>query len=106
MNEQLGVKVLLDGRFVGLVQSDLRFAAIGISPGSFGFANITDAVCTTPLPNCTTSTLLSGADPAGYLWADSTRLSPAGQSQLASLAVDRARRNPFTAEPRNPIERL
>jgi lysophospholipase L1-like esterase len=95
MNEQLGVSVLLDGRFVGIVQADLRFAAIGISPGSFGFINITEGVCTVPLPNCTTSTVPSGVDPGGYLWADDTRLSPAGQTQLAALAADRARRNPF-----------
>jgi len=95
MNNQLGVKVLLDGRFVGLAQVDLRFAAIGRSPVSFGFANITEGVCTTPLPDCTTATVPTGADPNIYLWADATRLSPAGQSQLAVLAVDRAQRNPF-----------
>jgi outer membrane lipase/esterase len=95
MNEQLGVRVLLDGRFVGIAQSDLRFAAIGIAPGAFGFTNVSDAACTTPLPNCTTSTVLPGVDPAGYLWADATRLSPAGHAQLASLAADRAQRNPF-----------
>jgi phospholipase/lecithinase/hemolysin len=94
-SEQLGVKVVLDGRFVGLVQAQLRFRSIGISPGSFGLVNITDAVCTVALPNCTTATLLTGADPAQYLWADDTRLSPGGHTQLATLAIDRARRNPF-----------
>jgi phospholipase/lecithinase/hemolysin len=94
-SEQLGVKVILDGRYVGLVQAQLRFRSIGVSPGSFGLANITDAACTLALPNCTTATLLSGADPTSFLWADDTRLSPGGQSQLATLAVDRARRNPF-----------
>jgi hypothetical protein len=94
-SEQLGVKVILDGRFVGLVQAQLRFQAIGVSPGSFSLSNITDPVCTVALPNCTTATLLSGADPAQYLWADNTRLSTGGQTQLATLAIDRARRNPF-----------
>jgi hypothetical protein len=94
-SEQLGVKVILDGRFVGLVQAQLRFRSIGVSPGSFGLANITDSVCTVALPNCTTATLLTGADPAQYLWADDTRLSTGGHTQLATLAVDRARRNPF-----------
>jgi outer membrane lipase/esterase len=95
MNNQLGVKVLLDGRFVGLAQVDLRFAAIGRAPLAFGFANITEGVCTTPLPDCTTATVATGNDPNVYLWADATRLSPAGHSQLATLAVDRAQRNPF-----------
>ncbi len=94
-NEQLGVKVLLDGRFIGLVQADLRFQAIGRSPGSFGLNDITTPVCTVALPDCTTATLLPNADPALYLWADTKRLAPGGQSQLGQLAVDRARRNPF-----------
>jgi outer membrane lipase/esterase len=94
-NEQLGVSVLLDGRFVGLMQAQLRFQAIGRFPPSFGLSNVTTAVCTVPLPDCTTSTLLPEAQPAAYLWADETRLAPGGQAQLASLAVDRAQRNPF-----------
>ena len=47
------------------------------------------------LPNCTTNTLVAGATAGQYLWADDTRLSSAGHAQLASLAIDRARRNPF-----------
>ncbi|MDP2005735.1 MAG: SGNH/GDSL hydrolase family protein [Rubrivivax sp.] len=94
-NEQLGVSVLLDGRFVGLMQAQLRFQAIGRFPPSFGLADITTAVCTTPLPDCTTATLLPEAVPTTYLWADDTHLAPGGQAQLASLAVDRAQRNPF-----------
>lgn len=94
-NEQLGVSVLLDGRFVGLMQAQLRFQAIERFPPSFGLANVTTAVCTTPLPDCTTATLLPEAVATSYLWADETRLAPGGQAQLASLAVDRAQRNPF-----------
>ncbi len=94
-NEQLGVSVLLDGRFVGLVQAQLRFQAVERAPGAFGLGNISDALCTVPLPDCTTATLVENGTPGAYLWADELRLSPNGQSQLASLAVDRARRNPF-----------
>ncbi len=94
-NEQLGVSVLLDGRFVGLMQAQLRFQAIGRFPPSFGLADIRTPVCTVPLPDCTTSTLLPEAIATSYLWADDTRLAPGGQAQLASLAVDRAQRNPF-----------
>ena len=77
------------------VVGDLRFQAIERSPGSFGLANITEAVCVTALPNCTTATLLPGAAVANYLWSDDRRLAPGGHAQLASLAIDRARRNPF-----------
>ncbi len=94
-NEQLGVSVLLDGRFVGLMQAQLRFQAIGRFPPSFGLSNIITPVCTVPLPNCTTATLVPEAQPASYLWADELRLAPGGQAQLASLAIDRAQRNPF-----------
>ncbi len=94
-NEQLGVNVVLDGRFVGLVQADLQFQAIDRFPAGFGIANVSVGVCTVALPQCTTNTLVTGADPSTYLWADDTRLGTPGHSQLAQLAVDRARRNPF-----------
>ncbi|MEO5732440.1 MAG: esterase [Rubrivivax sp.] len=94
-NEQLGVNVVLDGRFVGLVQAQLRFQAIQRSPVSFGFVNITQGVCLVALLNCTDRTVLAGVTPQQALWADDTRLAPGGQSQLANLATDRARRNPF-----------
>ena len=94
-SDQLGVKIILDGRYVGLVQAELRFKTIGVSPASFGLTNITDAVCAVAVPNCTTSTLIAGGSSTSYLWADATHLSTGGQTQLASLAVDRARRNPF-----------
>ena len=94
-NEQLGVNVVLDGRFVGLVQAQLRFQAIARSPASFGLVDISHGICTIAPPDCTTATLLPAATPAQYLWADDTRLSSGGHAQLAALAVDRARRNPF-----------
>jgi phospholipase/lecithinase/hemolysin len=94
-NEQLGVSIVLDGHFVGLVQAQLRFQAIGRSPASFGLADIVDPVCTVPLPLCTTSTLQIGAVPSQYLWSDDRWLAPGGHNQLATLALDRATRNPF-----------
>lgn len=94
-NEQLGVNVLLDGRFVGLMQVDLFVQGASRSPASFGLVNVSEGVCTVELPACDTSTLLPGADAGQFLWADGTRMAPGGQNQLARLAVDRARRNPF-----------
>lgn len=94
-NEQLGVNVVLDGRFVGLVQSQLRFQAIARSPAAFGLTNITSGACAVPLPLCTTATLATDALAGTYLWADDTRLSSGGQQQLATLGMDRAQRNPF-----------
>jgi hypothetical protein len=96
-NEQLGVNILLDGRFIGLVQADLRVAAMAQSPGSFGLTNVTDGACTTtvPPPVCTVHTLVDGADASTWMWADDLNPGPVVQQSLAALAVDRARRNPF-----------
>ena len=94
-NEQLGVNLLLDGRFVGLMQAQLRFQGIARAPAAFGLTNITQGICTTAPPDCTTSTLATDAVPSNYLWSDDTHMAPGGHAQLASLAVDRARRNPF-----------
>jgi phospholipase/lecithinase/hemolysin len=94
-NEQLGVSVLLDGRYVGLVQAQLRFQAIERAPSAFGLLNISDALCTVPVPDCTSATIIENGNVGTYLWADELRLSPSGESQLAALAIDRARRNPF-----------
>jgi len=94
-NEQLGVNILLDGRYVGLVQADLQFRAIADSPGSYGFSNVTVGACTVELPACTTATLLPGANASQFLWADDTRFSSGAHAQMAALAVDRAQNNPF-----------
>jgi phospholipase/lecithinase/hemolysin len=94
-NERLGVNVLLDGRFVGLVQAQLRMQTIDRSPASFGFTNIVDAACTAPLPSCTTETQVPEAQTGSYLWSDDKHLAPNGHGQLATLAIDRVRRNPF-----------
>jgi outer membrane lipase/esterase len=101
LNEQLGVTVLLDGRFVGLVQADLIVRAIARAPFLYGVVNVTDGICTVPLPDCTTATVRPGttegtlASPAAYLWADDTRLGYGAQVQLGNQAVGRARGNPF-----------
>ncbi len=94
-NERLGVKVLLDGRYVGLAQLDLRTQALNRSATSFGFTDVSSAVCTAVLPDCTTATVTTGATPASFLWSDDKRLGVGGQSTLATLALERAQRNPF-----------
>lgn len=91
-NEQLGVTILLDGRFIGLVQADLQFRAIAANPGNL---NVTEGACAVAPPLCSTATLVPDADAFTHLWADDTRMSSFGQSQLATLAIDRANRNPF-----------
>ncbi len=97
-NEQLGVKVLLDGRYVGLVQMDLRTQIIARAPGSDGVLNFSTGFCadTATAPTCTTGTpATTGAVASQYLWADATRLGSGGQNALASGALTRAVNNPF-----------
>ncbi len=94
-NERLGVGILLDGRYVGLAQTDQRMLVIYRQPGSFAMTNVVDAACATPPPACTTITLIPGANPSTFLWASDLWLSWRGQSEIASLAITRAQRNPF-----------
>lgn len=94
-NERLGVRIRIDGRFVGLAQMDLRTQQARVSPTSFGLSDISTAVCTVALPDCTTATVVTGVDPVTSLWADGTRLGIGGQTALASLALQRAQLNPF-----------
>jgi hypothetical protein len=95
VNGQLGVTIVLDGRYVGLMQTDLGLKQIATSPGSYGFSNITSGICTVTLPLCTTATLVPDSNLNQYLWSDATRLAPSGQNRMASLALERATRNPF-----------
>lgn len=98
-NEQLGIKILLDGSLIGLVQADQMVQAMVNSPGSFGLTNAVDAVClpSQPPPTCTTraDSLIPGGDAGTFLWADGTNMSFGGQAYLGRLAQDRATRNPF-----------
>jgi len=94
-NERLGVTILLDGRFVALVQADQRVLVLARVPATFGLTNTSDAACTTPPPSCTNKTLVTGATASTYLWAGELLLSPRGQSEVANLAITRAQRNPF-----------
>ena len=74
-------------------------------PGNYGFNNATTAVCTSvDAANgigigagkvnsalCNSSTLLSGANQASYVFADSVYLTPSAQRQFGTYAYDRLR---------------
>ncbi len=94
-NERLGVSILIDGRYVALVQMDQRVQAVARAPTNFGLSNATDAACTTAPPDCTNATLVTDATAATHMWAGEVLLSYSGQAQLATLAIARAQRNPF-----------
>lgn len=95
------------GRAVGLVLADEMVLSMVLYPGAFGLVNTTESICAAPgapgaVPNCD----LSNLDTQGttktttnygydWLWADDTHLGANAQSRLGSLAVSRARNNPF-----------
>lgn len=91
------------GRAVGLVLADELVLAMTQSPATYGLINITQGVCSTALPGCDMTTLLTTLNPVpaatsygnDCLWADATHLGPNAQSRLGTLAVNRARSNPF-----------
>jgi outer membrane lipase/esterase len=96
-NAGMRLEIINDGRLIGLVFGDLEVQNIVRFPGSFGFANVTQATClaSAPLPTCTTATLVANADPVNWLWADDRHLSPGGQNRLGVIAATRAKNNPF-----------
>jgi len=96
-NARVRVDPVQDGRFWGLVLADDLTQAIVNNPSGFlgsGY-NITDAACTVALPDCTTSTLVPGANSGNYLWADDRHFAPVLHNQLGSAAITRSHNNPF-----------
>lgn len=94
LNLGMRLTIINDGRFIGLVLLDdatQQFERFGT------FSNTTSAACQTAVaaPNCTTKTLITGADGATWLWATDRLLSAGGHTELAALTLDRAQRLPF-----------
>jgi len=85
----------LDGRLWGLVLADDDTLAAVRNPGNFGFVNTTSAACAVASPDCTTNTLVGGANAGNFLWADDRHFGPVFHNQLAAQAITRARNNPF-----------
>lgn len=94
-NAGLRTNIVQDGSMIGLVVADDIVTAMVSTPTSYGVTNVTQAVCTVALPNCTTQTLATGATVSSHLWADDKRIGPPAQTQIASAAITRAANNPF-----------
>jgi outer membrane lipase/esterase len=105
-NDKLIVGLVNNGRTTGLIFGDELIQTMVKFPANYALSNVVDAVCDitkAPLVTaCTTQTLLPLVAPATvtptsdtHLWADSIQLSPVGHRNLGSLAVTRARGNPF-----------
>jgi outer membrane lipase/esterase len=97
-NDSLLLRVLNDGRKIGLVQLDEYLKAVDTATlrGSGSpYVNVTQPACAVALPNCTTGTLVPEAVGAAWLWADARHFGAIAQGALASLAASRASNNPF-----------
>jgi phospholipase/lecithinase/hemolysin len=94
-NGGLRVAILQDGRYVGLVLADELMQTDVKFPSSFGLSNVTEAACLVALPDCTPSTLATGATATAWLWADELFPAYPLHQQLGSQAARLARSNPF-----------
>lgn len=95
-NARVRVDIINDGRFIGLILADDTTQLAVKFPSTFtGLVNVTDVACTTAAPDCTTSTLVSGADSVSHMWADDRHFAQTIHTRLAVLAETRARNNPF-----------
>lgn len=96
-NNRMSVTLVNDGRLIGLVYADIETQNMARFPATFSLTNVLDSAClgTALPPACTTSTLVTGATSAGYLWAGPLLLGPTGQARLGTVAASRARNNPF-----------
>ena len=95
LNAGMRVRILNDGRYIGLVLGDEMSQAMVDRPGNFALTNATTGVFATPLPLCSTATLVAGGNALTYLWADDLRVAFTGHQYLTTLADTRARNNPF-----------
>ena len=105
-NDKLIVGLVNNGRTTGLIFTDELVQSMVKFPSTYGLSNVTDAVCDAAqapaVTACSTQTLTPVVAPATltptsdtHLWANSLQLSPAGHRNFGSLAVTRARGNPF-----------
>ncbi len=94
-NAKLRINLINDGTKIGLVFADEAVQLMVKIPSSYGLVNVANIACATAPPDCTTLTLVTGANAETWLWADALLLSPLGQRQVGAVAEGRARNNPF-----------
>ena len=94
-NARMRATLINDGKRIGIALSDDMVQVVAKDPPTYGYANVTQAVCTVAPPDCTTATLVLGGSAQTWLWASATLLSAGAQVQFGSLASTRAHNNPF-----------
>lgn len=104
-NEELLVSIVDLGAHVLYVDAAFFFNLVTSSPSTYGFTNATAAACTSVDAGpgiglgagqvnsalCTSATLLSGINPAGYVFADKIYLSPQSHRVFGDTVYQRVR---------------
>lgn len=94
-NGRLRVNIINDGRVIGLVLADETTQVMARFPSAFGLASGDAAACSTPLPACTTATVVAENAGATYLWADDRWHGALWHNRVGLIAQQRALNNPF-----------
>ncbi len=96
-NVGLRLKIINDGRMIGLILTDELSQTMARYPSSYGMSNSTDAACLASAlpPVCTDKTLATNATASGWMWAGDTLLAPGAHAYIANSARTRAINNPF-----------
>jgi len=96
-NVAMRVALINDGRMIGLVLFDETSQSMARYPSLYGMTDVVDAACIVGIApqNCTTNTLLPQSSATTWMWATPKLISPGVHTQLANLAISRAKNNPF-----------
>lgn len=96
-NGGMRLKIINDGRLIGLAFADEELRRVLRFPGLYGFNEVESPACadTAALPACTSETLVTSAQADSWLWADGVHFGPGFHVRLRSIAESRVRNNPF-----------
>jgi outer membrane lipase/esterase len=95
LNAAVRVNIPNDGRLWGLITADEWLSQAVSSPSSYNLDNVTLPTCNVALPDCTTDTIIAGANYQTWLWADSLRIGVRAHSGFGQIARNLASRLPF-----------
>jgi outer membrane lipase/esterase len=94
-NRALRLNMVNNGRAVGIVFGDSEIDSSVRFPDSRNYVNVTTPACSVAPPACTTATLVAGAVPTTWLWADDLHPGPHFHELFGQAAASRAVNNPF-----------
>jgi phospholipase/lecithinase/hemolysin len=102
-NSAILVSLVNEGQDMLYLDAALQFNLMATNPASYALVNVANPACTSVDPGpgigigtnqvnsllCTTTTIVTGADYAGYLWADPVYPTPTGHARFADFVFTR-----------------